>query len=186
MRTTRLCRHETTQLSAHAWTEAELAPWVAAPVYFRIRDNSSGGWGHLALDNLRYYGTPLEAEEHAGVAAAGDSAPFRPLRFGLLVATSVLALVMLNHCIARKPAEQAGEHGDEADRRRREVQRRIREQQQVRRLGVSPFERCATACRFATMSTDDMHSRSMCVLAGWKHACTCMHAIKTCLHARAR
>jgi hypothetical protein len=56
----------------------------------------------------------------------------------------------------------------------------------VRRLGVSPLERCATACRFATMSTDDMHSRSMCVLAGWKHACTCMHAIKTCLHARAR
>ena len=183
MRTTRLCRHETTQLSAHAWTEAELAPWVAAPVYFRIRDNSSGGWGHLALDNLRYYGTPFEAEEHAGVAAA---APFRPLRFGLLVATSVLALVMLNHCIARKPAEQAGEHGDEADRRRREVQRRIREQQQVRWLGVLPCSvvpQCVGAPRRVRI---DMHSRCMRVLAGWKHACTCMHAIKTCVHALAR
>ena len=148
-------------------------------MYFRIRDNSSIQWGHLALDNLRYHGTPFEDDGVAHVAPdEGGAAPFRPLRFGVLVGSAVLVLVLINHCIARQHEGKAGEQGGEADRLRREVERRIREQQQVcrgrsqRRAGALWLVRFAS---HASVGADAyaVHSvREGCACLRSAHVCT--------------
>jgi hypothetical protein len=48
------CRRHSTSMTAGRFPAAELALWVGEQVHFELVDESSRGWGHIAVDNLRF------------------------------------------------------------------------------------------------------------------------------------
>jgi len=53
----------------------EVSAWLGTPVFLRVVDRATGGWGHLNVDDIRELGPQEEAaEQRAGQAAARERA----------------------------------------------------------------------------------------------------------------
>ena len=56
---------QSTTLTPASWTAAQLKQYIDKSVKLQIADTATGGWGHIAVDNLKYFenkaGEPGEA-----------------------------------------------------------------------------------------------------------------------------
>jgi len=48
---------ESTTLQRGSFTSTDLQEWMERQVFFKLVDDRSGAWGHLAIDNIAFHGT---------------------------------------------------------------------------------------------------------------------------------
>jgi len=67
-----------TTMKRGSFTVEELTTWVGQSVFFEVVDDQSGGWGHIAIDNIIFHGDVEEEAERKLGKTFGESLMVEP------------------------------------------------------------------------------------------------------------